>query len=225
LRETARFRTFLPKSGSGRGKVPLPDDWSAFARLTAFITVRSTVYIGMVSFIPLYFTGVVHASPWVANLVLTTFLLAGIAGTIVGGSMADTFGRRAVIVVAIAAALAFMVLFAEITNAPGLFSIIAGFAVAVPLGFMSLGSQAASIVLGQEYLPNRLGVASGVTLGLGVSIGGMFTPILGHIADVWGLHASLLTIAGITALTLVIACTLPDPERRRAKILARGAHA
>jgi FSR family fosmidomycin resistance protein-like MFS transporter len=223
LRETGRFRTFLPKAGSGRGKVPLPDDWSAFARLTAFITVRSTVYVGMVSFIPLYFTGVVHASPWVANLVLTTFLLAGIAGTIVGGSMADTFGRRAVIVVAIAAALVFIVVFAQITNAPGMFSIVAGFVVAIPLGFMALGSQAASIVLGQEYLPNRLGVASGVTLGLGVSIGGMFTPVLGRIADVWGLHASLLTIAGITALTLVVACTLPDPEQRRAKLLARGA--
>jgi FSR family fosmidomycin resistance protein-like MFS transporter len=176
----------------------------------------------MVSFIPLYFTGVVHASPWIANLVLTTFLLAGIAGTIVGGSLADTFGRRAVIVVAIAAAFVFIVLFAEITNAPGTFSIVAGFVVAIPLGFMALGSQAASIVLGQEYLPNRLGVASGVTLGLGVSIGGMFTPVLGRIADVWGLHASLLTIAGITALTGVIACTLPDPEQRRAKILARG---
>ncbi len=205
--------------------MPLPDDWSAFGRLTAFITVRSTVYIGMVSFIPLYFTGVVHASPWIANLILTTFLLAGIAGTIIGGSMADTFGRRAVIIVAIAAALVFIILFAEITNAPTFFSIVAGFVVAVPLGFMALGSQAASIVLGQEYLPNRLGVASGVTLGLGVSIGGMFTPVLGRIADVWGLHASLLTIAGLTALTLVIACTLPDPEARRAKLLARSAHA
>jgi MFS transporter, FSR family, fosmidomycin resistance protein len=223
LRETARFRTFLPQTGGSRKIVPLPDDWSAFARLTAFITVRSVSYIGLVSFIPLYFTGVVHASPWIANMILTTFLLAGIVGTIVGGSLADTYGRRAVINVAIIAACGFMLLFAQITDAPGIVSVVLGFAAAVPLGFTALGSQASSIVLGQEYLPNRLGVASGVTLGLGVSVGGMFTPVLGRIADVWGLHASMLSIAGIMAITIAIALSLPDPAKRRAKLLARPA--
>ena len=221
LRETGRLRTFLPKTGGAKKVVPLPDDWSAFARLTAFIMVRSVSYIGLVSFIPLYFVGVVHASPWIGNLVLTTFLLAGIAGTIVGGSLADSYGRRAVINVAIVLALGCILIFTQTTNAPGTTSIIAGFVFAIPLGFTALGSQAASIVLGQEYLPNRLGVASGVTLGLGVSVGGMFTPVLGRIADVWGLHASMLTIAAIIALTIVIALTLPDPEQRRAKLLAR----
>jgi MFS transporter, FSR family, fosmidomycin resistance protein len=225
LRETGRLRTFLPKTGGARKTVPLPDDWSAFARLTAFITVRSVSYIGLVSFIPLYFTGVVHASPAIANTILTTFLLAGIGGTIVGGSLADTYGRRAVIVVAIVAALACILVFTQTTNAPGVISIVAGFVFAIPLGFTALGSQAASIVLGQEYLPNRLGVASGVTLGLGVSIGGMFTPVLGRIADVWGLHASMLTIAGVIAVTIVIALTLPDPAKRRTILLARTAAA
>ncbi|HEY5339408.1 MAG TPA: hypothetical protein VIK27_00145, partial [Candidatus Aquilonibacter sp.] len=83
--------------------------------------------------------------------------------------------------------------------------------------------QAAMIVLGQEYLPNRLGVASGVTLGLGVSVGGMFTPVLGMIADHWGLHASLLTIAALTALAIALGFTMPDPARRRALLLGRAA--
>jgi FSR family fosmidomycin resistance protein-like MFS transporter len=118
-----------------------------------------------------------------------------------------------------------MLLFAQTTNGPGAVSIAAAFVCAVPLGFVVLGSQAASIVLGQEYLPNRLGVASGVTLGLGVSIGGMFTPILGRIADRFGLHASLLAIAAIVAVSLAVSFTLPNPEQRRAKLLARAAAA
>ena len=219
LRETSRFRTFLPKQSTLHAHVPLPDDWSAFARLTALITVRSTAYIGLVSFIPLYLVGIVHAAPWLANMVLTTFLLAGIVGTIIGGSLADTYGRRKVIQVSMIASFLCMLLFAGATNAPGNVALIAAFVCAIPLGFVVLGSQAASIVLGQEYLPNRLGVASGVTLGLGVSVGGMFTPILGHIADLRGLHASLLAIAAVTALAVVVAFTLPSPEKRRAKLL------
>lgn len=222
LRETTRFRTFLPKQNTSHAHVPLPDDWSAFARLTALIAVRSTAYIGLVSFIPLYLVGVVHGPPWIANMVLTTFLLAGIVGTIIGGSLADTYGRRKVIAVSMIASFFCMLLFAGTTNAPGPLSLIAAFVTAIPLGFAVLGSQAASIVLGQEYLPNRLGVASGVTLGLGVSVGGMFTPLLGRIADVWGLHASLLAIAAVTAVSVVVAITLPNPEKRRAKLLARN---
>jgi FSR family fosmidomycin resistance protein-like MFS transporter len=201
----------------------MPDDWSGFLRLTAFIMVRSTLYIGLVSFIPLYFVGVVHTSPWIANMVLTTFLLTGIVGTITGGSLADTYGRRIVINVSMLAALVCVLLFAETTNAASVTSIIAGFVFAITLGIAVGGSQAATIVLGQEYLPNRLGVASGVTLGLGVSIGGMFTPVLGTIADHYGLHAAILSIGALTAIALIIGLLMPNPAKRRALLLSRRA--
>jgi FSR family fosmidomycin resistance protein-like MFS transporter len=223
LSQTAHLRTFLPKVSKARNLTLMPDDWSGFLRLTAFIMVRSTLYIGLVSFIPLYFVGVVHTSPWIANMVLTTFLLTGIIGTITGGSLADTYGRRIVINVSMLASLVCVLLFAETTNAASVTSIIAGFVVAIALGIAVGGSQAATIVLGQEYLPNRLGVASGVTLGLGVSIGGMFTPVLGTIADHYGLHAAILSIGALTAIALIIGLFMPNPAKRRALLLSRRA--
>jgi FSR family fosmidomycin resistance protein-like MFS transporter len=222
LRETTRMHTFVPKKRAANA-VKVPDDWSGFARLTAYLTVRSTVYLGLVSFLPLYFTGVVHASHTVANLITTTFLLFGIIGTIMGGSLADTYGRRVVIYVAMAASLVFMVLFAQLTNADSTMAIVWGFIIAIPLGIAVSGSQAATIVLGQEYLPNRLGIASGITLGVGVSIGGMFTPVLGRIADHYGLHASLIAIAVLTGISLLLSFTLPDPEKRRALLSSKAA--
>jgi FSR family fosmidomycin resistance protein-like MFS transporter len=219
LRETARMRTFVVKKKAANA-ARVPDDWSGFARLTLYLTARSTVYLGLVSFIPLYFTGVVHASHTVANMISTTFLLFGIIGTIWGGSLADTYGRRMVIWVAMAASIVFMVLFAQLTNYAGTMAIVWGFAIAIPLGMACSGSQAVTIVLGQEYLPNRLGIASGITLGVGVSIGGMFTPVLGRIADHYGLHASFVAIAILTVISLLLSFTLPDPERRRAQLSA-----
>ena len=69
------------------------------------------------------------------------------------------------------------------------------------------------VVLGQQYLPNRVGLASGVTLGLAVSVGGVFTPVLGHIADGQGLTAALLTVAAIALIPAVFAFLLPPVKK------------
>ena len=214
VREAPRFRTFLPRIARGAtALVAVRDDWSAFGRLTAFVMLRSTAYLGLVSFIPLYFVHVVHASPAVGNLVLTTFLLAGIGGTIVGGPLADRHGTRSVIFVSVALTLVLVTLFALTTNGAGTAALIAGFAFAAGLGFFMAGSQAPTIVLAQSYLPNRIGMASGVTLGLAVSVGGMFSPVLGAIGDRWGLHATMLAIVGLTALSLIVGLTMPASGR------------
>ncbi len=125
LRETGRLRTFLPKQSKAKNVTRLPDDWSGFAapdRVTSWC--GRSMYIGLVSFIPLYF---VERRPRIAldgePGARRRFLLAGIAGTLVGGSLADTYGRRRVINVSMVASIAFVFLFAATTNAPGIGSI------------------------------------------------------------------------------------------------------
>ena len=61
--------------------------------------------------------------------------------------------------------------------------------VAALLGFALGSSAGVLVVLGQEYLPKRIGVASGVTLGLAVTIGGLAAPLFGYIGDHYGLIA------------------------------------
>jgi FSR family fosmidomycin resistance protein-like MFS transporter len=225
LREAPRLRTFLPKIPKKKAATDLPDDWSAFGRLTLFIAIRSMAYIGLVSFIPLYFVHVVHVGLPVANLVLTAFLVAGVAGTLIGGPLADRYGRLIVIWVSVAVSGVCVWLIAVCSAGPSLSAIVAGFVVAVVLGLFITGSQAAAIVLGQEYLPNRLGTASGVTLGLAVSVGGIFSPVLGVIGDRWGLEASILSIAALLALSLAIGFSMPSPAKRRIILAARAAAA
>ena len=40
------------------------------------------------------------------------------------------------------------------------------------IGFFTIASFSVTVVLGQAYLPNHLGLASGVTLGLAIGLGG-----------------------------------------------------
>ena len=70
--------------------------------------------------------------------------------------------------------------------------------------------------MGQEYLPGRLGVASGLTLGFGIGIGGFAVPILGLVADRYGLGLAIQAIIIAPLLGTLLALSLP-PEARPAR--------
>ena len=42
----------------------------------------------------------------------------------------------------------------------------------IPIGLALFGTYSPAIVMGQNYLPNRVGLSSGITLGVAVAIGG-----------------------------------------------------
>jgi FSR family fosmidomycin resistance protein-like MFS transporter len=63
--------------------------------------------------------------------------------------------------------------------------------------------------MGQEYLPGRIGVAAGVTMGLSIGLGGVGAPILGALADNHGLHATMLAISVLPLIGFALALSLP----------------
>jgi FSR family fosmidomycin resistance protein-like MFS transporter len=68
------------------------------------------------------------------------------------------------------------------------------------------------VTLGQDYLPNRIGTASGVTLGLAISIGGLAAPLFGYLADRNGLAVSLAAAAALPVASLALASRLREPR-------------
>ncbi|MBV9440444.1 MAG: MFS transporter [Candidatus Eremiobacteraeota bacterium] len=204
--ELRRLRSFVPGTAKRRAGAAGSDDWAGFGKLSVVVIVRSMAYLGLVSFVPLYIVETLATRPAVGDAALTAFLVAGVAGTIAGGPAADRFGRKPVLQCSLAVTA--VAILALLVLAPRF-----GLTAAVPLllvtGFALYLSQAPMVVLGQEYLPTRLGLASGITLGLAVSLGGMFTPVLGFIADRRGIAASVLTLAVLAALALGLAFTLP----------------
>ena len=188
------------------------EDWISFGKLSGFVIVRSMAYLGLVAFIPLYVVEVLHGSAAVGGLTDTAFLLSGAAGTIAGGPIADRVGRKPVLIWSTALTVVLVAVLVVLTGGGGPLPLAIG--ILIVTGFVLVASQASFIVLGQEYLPNRVGLASGVTLGLAVSLGGGLSPALGAIADHFGVGSTLLTVSGLALAATLIAFTLPGETRR-----------
>src|SRR6185437_2011721 len=69
-----------------------PDRWAPFLVMTGVEIVRSVVFFGVNTFIELYWIHHLGASRGLAGAALACFLVGGVAGTLLGGRMADRIG-------------------------------------------------------------------------------------------------------------------------------------
>jgi FSR family fosmidomycin resistance protein-like MFS transporter len=184
------------------------DDWPAFARLTAVVVVRSVLFFGLTTFLALHFIRDLGASTAEADAVLTTFLVAGAAGTLLGGWLADRAGRLICIRVGFALAIPAVLGLALATSRPLAIALVAVTGVALYLPFSVF------VVLGQDYLPNRIGTASGVTVGLAVSVGGLAAPALGVLADATSLRTVFALLVLLPIIALALSTLMHDPTNR-----------
>jgi len=196
--------------GSVASTAEAKENWGAFARLTLTIIGRSIIFYGLNTFIPIYWINGLNQSKTAGAMALTIFAGSGIVGNLAGGSLADKIGRKKVILMGMIGLTLLL---------PGLIAaknVIVATLLLIPIGMMLYGTYSPSIVLGQQYLPNRVGLSSGVTLGVAVAIGGAAAPLIGKIADIYGIWYAMVSIACLPILASAIALSLPDTQETRA---------
>lgn len=203
-----RLNSTLDGPAGGRRPSLLPtgeDDWPAFVRLTAVVVVRAVVFFGLTSFLALYFIHGLHTSKAVGGAALSALLVAGGLGTLLGGWLADRVGRLATIRFGLALAIPAIAGLVAFTSVPAAFAfaMLTGVALFIPFSVF--------VMLGQDYLPNRIGTASGVTVGLAVSVGGLFSPLLGWLADSTSLRFVITVLIVLPAFALVLSLPMRDP--------------
>lgn len=176
-------------------KSNLQNDWASFARLTLLIVFSSIVICGLRSFIPLYLVNVVGVSTAAAASALTLLFMFGVVTTLIGGVLADRIGYLKVVQMSYVLLVPMVGLLSQTTDA------FISYALMIPIGFAMFSPFSSVVVLGQSYLARSIGFASGVTLGLSFSVGGMFIPLIGGFADNYGLPATMefLTLVALLA--------------------------
>lgn len=181
--------------------------------LLMVIIMRSLVHIGLTNFIPLYVVDYLHGSEKYGGLLLTVFLLSGAVGTIFGGSAADRFGKKRVIVLSffLATPLLWLFLFSS-----GTWTLL----FAALSGFVLISTFSVTVVYAQEMLPNRIGLASGLTLGFAFGIGALGGLAFGAAADVWGIPFVLKVVCSLCLPALILALFLPDKRSSESRAVA-----
>jgi FSR family fosmidomycin resistance protein-like MFS transporter len=169
---------------------------------------RSWTIFSLEAFVPTWYQSLGYPASFYGPLA-TTLVLASAAGTIGCGSLADRFGRRAVITGALVLTIPALLLFARF---PG------------PLGFLSgalVGLTAAStgplmLVMAQQLMAGRAGMASGLILGLGFVTGAIGVPVTGMLADQFGMATAIEAQVLLVVATIGLARLLPSEARMRA---------
>jgi MFS transporter, FSR family, fosmidomycin resistance protein len=111
-------------------------------------------------------------------------------------------GRRVILVASMGALSPLLVAFLLAGRWPAT-------ALLIAIGFVTIANFSVTIVMGQEYLPNRLGLASGVTMGAAIGAGGLAAAALGALADHTSLTTTLWVVALIPIPAFLVALTLP----------------
>ncbi len=135
----------------------------------------------------------------------TTLVLASAVGTVGCGSLADRYGRRAVILATLILSVPAILLY---TMFPGPWA----FAFAILIGFLAASTAPLMLLMAQQLMATRAGLASGLVMGLGFVTGALGVPINGAIADAIGLQKSLMTHVILVIATIGIAWFLPREE-------------
>lgn len=202
-------KTLLPDaSAPGKAAEPksnLQNNWASFARLTLLIIFSSIVICGLRSFIPLYLVNVTGLSTGAAGSALTLLFMFGVVTTLIGGLLADKIGYLKVVQLSYVLLVPMVGLLSQTTN------VFLCYALMMPIGFAMFSPFSSVVVLGQSYLARSIGFASGVTLGLSFSVGGVVVPLIGGFADKHGLTATMELLTAVALLAALCSFFLPKP--------------
>ncbi|MFI1420797.1 MFS transporter [Streptomyces sp. NPDC020731] len=191
-------------AGGSAAAPPGEDDRTSFVKLSLAVACRSIVFVGLSAFISLYARQRMGDSATAGTVALFVLYLGGAVGSVLGGTLAGRWGRVAV------ARWAYLVstgTVAGVVFVPGpamyLFVALTSVGLYVPFSLQ--------VTLGQDYLPSRVGTASGITLGLAVSVGGLISPVIGSLADATSLRTALTPLILMPSVCWLLFRALPEP--------------
>ena len=193
-----------PERGAGSGVAEGRDDVRAMVILGCVIGLRSVAWFGLLTFVPLWVVSLGNSEAD-GNRLLSLMLLAGAVGTLLLGPIADRFGLRRTLLVAQAVLTPMILVFVLVGGLVGAIALMV-------VGICVVGTFGLTMVLSQMYLPQHVGMASGLSIGLAMGLGGIAAVALGGVADAVDLKTALVCSAFAPLLGVVLCFFLPAPK-------------
>ncbi len=174
--------------------------------LTVLLFSKNFYMASMSSYLQFYLIETFQVSVHTAQMYLFAFLGAVAVGTFAGGPIGDRIGRKYVIWISILGVFPF-------TAALPYASLDMSFVLVILIGFILASAFSAIVVMGQELVPGRVGLISGLFYGLSFGFGGIGAAVLGHVADLTSI-GYVYRLCAFLPLIGLLTVFLPNIRRR-----------
>jgi MFS transporter, FSR family, fosmidomycin resistance protein len=192
-----------PKQSAARpNALPAGKVRNAVAVLIALLFSKFFYLTSITAYYIFYLMHAFHLPIETAQIYLFVFLAASAVGVFIGGPIGDRIGRKTVIWGSILGVLPF-------TLALPYVGLAATVALSIVIGLVLSSAFSAIVVYGQDLLPGRVGMVSGLFFGLAFGLSGIGAAALGEIADWTGIEFVYRLCAFLPAIGL-LAAFLPD---------------
>jgi FSR family fosmidomycin resistance protein-like MFS transporter len=171
------------------------------ALLYGIVVLRTLTSLAYATFVPVMLTRRGH-SLTEAGAFVAAYLFASGVGGFFGGPAADRFGPRRVIVWSLALSTPFLVATPLLSG----WAFVIAFAIG---GFFLQSTLPVNVTFGQELAPVSAATVSSLMMGFAWGMGGFSVPIVGALADRYGIEPVLFGLAFIPVVAAAVAMWLP----------------
>ena len=203
------FKIVPQPEGEGLGKLGflgsikevLGTVWKSIALIWVVMVLRSFVGQSFLTFIPILLSKEGHSLVSIGAMV-SLFTLAGAISGLLGGHLSDRFGYKPIFYVTHGLATPCLYLMLVLSGNWVYFTVFMA-------GFFVLATLPLGVAMAQELAPRGKSMVSSLMMGFAYGLGGAVSPLIGKLADIYGLENILFYSAFIPVVTLIFILGFP----------------
>ncbi|MDT8378986.1 MAG: MFS transporter [Desulfotignum sp.] len=182
-------------------KVTMGDVYKTIFLIWLVMFLRAVTGQAFMTFMPIFLKDAGHPLPSV-GLIVAFFIVAGTLSGLLAGYLADRTGFKKIFFISHFLMTPALLLYLYL---PGPFVFIGAFVA----GFFVLASLPLGVVMAQKLVPRSRAMVSSLMMGLAYGLGGAISPLVGGLADVYGIENVLYVMAFIPLISLVFIARFP----------------
>jgi FSR family fosmidomycin resistance protein-like MFS transporter len=186
--------------------------WKSVVLIWVAMVLRAFVTQSFLAFIPVLYAREGHTLISI-GFVLSIFTVAGTVSGVVAGHLSDRIGYKPIYYVSFILATPSLLLMLFLN---GIWVYISS----MLAGFFMFATLPLGLVMAQKLAPRGKSMVSSLMMGLAMGTGGMMTPFVGSLADLFSIRTVLFGLAFIPLASIVIVTFFPEKKLREQPLVA-----
>ncbi len=185
----------------GSLKESLGKVWKAIFLIWLVMVLRAVVGQAFFTFMPVMLSTKGY-SIVVIGMIISALITAGTLSGLISGLLADRIGFKPVFITSFLLMTPTLLLYLYL---PGNWVFLGAFLA----GFMNLATMPLGVTMAQILAPKGRAMVSSIMMGLAYGLGGFISPLIGKLADIYGIEQVLFYIAFLPLLTVLLILKFP----------------